>query len=265
MKRIQLKKVYKTLRRMLIEVKMKKVRSAFTLAEVLITLGIIGVVAAMTLPTLINKTNGLQYRTKFKKTLSTLNQGVRMSQAKYDLDFTLSGFTSTSKIGNSVSSFNLDPNVEISHYAIFSSTMKGDWVRNSNCSPGKNYSTCTNYETGLSSYTASGMVNFRFLDGAEVYVSDVMPAMTQAYLDYKGCTKDTPNTPCYGWIDVNGYNKGPNKEVKCSDGTRKLVTESGYSDCTVDASHMTDIYPVWFHDATVEPLTNASIYILGAK
>ena len=32
--------------------------SGFTLAEVLITLGIIGVVAAMTMPTLINSTQG---------------------------------------------------------------------------------------------------------------------------------------------------------------------------------------------------------------
>ena len=34
----------------------------FTLAEVLITLGIIGVVAAMTIPTLIANTNGAKYR-----------------------------------------------------------------------------------------------------------------------------------------------------------------------------------------------------------
>ena len=35
-------------------------RKAFTLAEVLITLGIIGVVFAMTLPTLIHKTENLK-------------------------------------------------------------------------------------------------------------------------------------------------------------------------------------------------------------
>ena len=39
--------------------KINKIGSAFTLAEVLITLGIIGVVAAMTMPTLINSTNHL--------------------------------------------------------------------------------------------------------------------------------------------------------------------------------------------------------------
>ena len=59
----------------------------FTLAEVLITLGIIGVVAAMTIPTLIANTNGAKFRSQFKKTLSTLNQAGLMAQAQYDFDY----------------------------------------------------------------------------------------------------------------------------------------------------------------------------------
>ena len=39
---------------------------AFTLAEVLITLGIIGVVAAMTMPALVNQTNRKQDAAKIK-------------------------------------------------------------------------------------------------------------------------------------------------------------------------------------------------------
>ena len=46
----------------------------FTLAEVLITLVIIGVIAAMTIPTLINKTNNQEYVSRLKKTYSTLAQ-----------------------------------------------------------------------------------------------------------------------------------------------------------------------------------------------
>jgi prepilin-type N-terminal cleavage/methylation domain-containing protein len=45
---------------------------AFTLAEVLITLGIIGIVAAMTIPTLMNRTNNSEYETAFKKALSNI-------------------------------------------------------------------------------------------------------------------------------------------------------------------------------------------------
>ena len=46
----------------------------FTLAEVLITLVIIGVIAAMTIPTLINKTNKQEYVSRLKKAYSTLSQ-----------------------------------------------------------------------------------------------------------------------------------------------------------------------------------------------
>ena len=53
-----------------------KVFRGFTLAEVLITLVIIGVIAAMTIPTLINKTNNQEYVSRLVKTYSTLSQGL---------------------------------------------------------------------------------------------------------------------------------------------------------------------------------------------
>ena len=49
---------------------------AFTLAEVLITLGIIGVVAAMTIPTLMNNSQKKQYVVGLKKAYSTWNQAL---------------------------------------------------------------------------------------------------------------------------------------------------------------------------------------------
>ena len=47
---------------------------AFTLAEVLITLVIIGVIAAMTIPTLMNNTNNQELVSRLKKTYSELSQ-----------------------------------------------------------------------------------------------------------------------------------------------------------------------------------------------
>ena len=49
-------------------------RVAFTLAEVLITLGIIGVVSALTLPSVIQKYNETVWINKFKQTYSELSQ-----------------------------------------------------------------------------------------------------------------------------------------------------------------------------------------------
>ena len=65
-------------------------RVAFTLAEVLTTIGIIGVVAAMTLPTLITQYKRQSAETKLKKFYSVINQAMQMSIAEYgeiDVDF----------------------------------------------------------------------------------------------------------------------------------------------------------------------------------
>lgn len=59
----------------------------FTLAEVLITLGIIGVVAAMTIPTLMNKTNDSELKAGYKKIISVVNQGISMNYALDGVDF----------------------------------------------------------------------------------------------------------------------------------------------------------------------------------
>lgn len=59
-------------------------RKAFTMAEVLITLGIIGVVAAMTLPTVIGKYQEHEVTVKAKKIYSMMMQVLDLAKAKYD-------------------------------------------------------------------------------------------------------------------------------------------------------------------------------------
>lgn len=61
-------------------------KTGFTLSEVLITLVIIGVIAAITVPTLMNNTNGQEYRSAIKKAISGLNQAIA-------LNFSLEGLT----------------------------------------------------------------------------------------------------------------------------------------------------------------------------
>ena len=56
-------------------------KKGFTLAEVLITLVIIGVIAAMTIPTLMNSTNQQEFRTGLKKAISTVNQAMSLNYA----------------------------------------------------------------------------------------------------------------------------------------------------------------------------------------
>ena len=57
--------------------------AAFTLAEVLITLAIIGIVAALTIPTLITNYQKKQTASKLKQTYSIISQALTMAQAEH--------------------------------------------------------------------------------------------------------------------------------------------------------------------------------------
>ena len=59
----------------------------FTLAEVLITLGVIGVVAAITMPTLISAYRQKVTATKLKQTYSILSTALNAGETEYGLPF----------------------------------------------------------------------------------------------------------------------------------------------------------------------------------
>ncbi len=62
-------------------------KNGFTLAEVLITLAIIGVVATMTLPALMTNTQEQQAKTGLKKGINTLTEVGQLSQAISGIDY----------------------------------------------------------------------------------------------------------------------------------------------------------------------------------
>ena len=62
----------------------RRSKCAFTLAEVLITLGIIGVVAAMTLPTLKQKLEDQKNLSSLKKTYSILQQATNLAISEHE-------------------------------------------------------------------------------------------------------------------------------------------------------------------------------------
>ena len=64
---------------------MKKIKStAFTMAEVLITLGIIGIIAALTIPGVIEGYKKKETVAKLQKAYTLLNQALKLSEAKYE-------------------------------------------------------------------------------------------------------------------------------------------------------------------------------------
>ena len=59
---------------------------AFTLAEVLITIGVIGVVAAITLPSLITKSRKVMVENRLKDTYSILANATRLAEGEFGAD-----------------------------------------------------------------------------------------------------------------------------------------------------------------------------------
>ena len=56
-------------------------KKGFTLAEVLITLAIIGIVAALTIPSVISNYQQQEFKTGLKKAVSVLNEAIQTNIA----------------------------------------------------------------------------------------------------------------------------------------------------------------------------------------
>ena len=249
-------------------------RFGFTLAEVLITLGIIGVVAAMTIPTLIANTNSAKFRSQFKKTLSTLNQAGLMAQAQYDFDY---AGTDTA-CGADKAGAAQNPEHVMSFCSLLNGTLTGQTMvgKPSNLKRANSGDTANNNATpySIKGYANSlgatpSMDNYVAYQLADGSIVAFHPNATGCTLELgQQVTADTlgkaPLNSCIGFIDVNGTTL-PNKEVACGTSATDLhASKAVETPCTVknDAKHMTDVFPVVFHDATVEPASDAAKYVL---
>ena len=230
----------------------------FTLAEIIITIGIIGVVAALTIPLLIQNSNSKKFTTQFKKSLSTLNQAAIGAQAQYDLDYSLL----TQVNDDSTCKSDTLAGGQYNFCGLFNNTLAGQtYLGKYGNVKGANAS--SPYSANVTSFSIENFLFFSFADGAIVAFNP----------NAKGCGIGVGQTltnekltnslaNCIGFIDVNGPTP-PNKEVQCAEGT---TTISANTTCKVTNGSMGDIFPVVFHDGAVEPATNASLAaFLGAN
>ena len=217
--------------------------SGFTLAEVLITLGIIGVVAAMTMPTLINSTQGAQYKAAFKKALSVLSQAVTLNVALDEWDF--------GELDADSTDYTLRKLLETrtNYVNIETGAIDGYTIQN----PSKSAITAPTGTTNTTFFFNDGMMFSYTTASAEACTTDKSGG------NAKLSTADKKK--CSGFIDVNGT-KGPNKVVVC-DGADGAVMSSETSTCKV--SNPTDIYPVTFLDTSVLPSSDAARAVLYGK
>ena len=193
---------------------MKRFKRGFTLAEVLITLAIIGVVAAISIPSVISNSQQQEFKTGLRKAVSVLNSAITMNMAldgesPYD-NANLFGYL-------------------MKHMAVMKSTTYLDsyYVSDPYGSKWRN----------AAFYTTDGMKfevrrgtsefrKFRLYENPNVYVCTTNAAIvegTDAAYNCGGCgsyglnsnSDGTTKPPCLIMVDVNGDRKPNPDNVNC--------------------------------------------------
>lgn len=151
-------------------------KNGFTLAEVLITLGIIGAVAAMTIPILMNSTQEQEFKTGYRKAYSVISQALQRANA----DNTLTPFSGTN------GGLGLQANFQtLQQY--FSVAKTCDTTHLSDCWDMLSTSDSFRYET-----------------------SDVLSFVDKSGMAWRARTHDADSSVPMLLVDING-NKKPNK------------------------------------------------------
>lgn len=179
---------------------MKKL--GFTLAEVLITLVIIGVIAAMTVPTLMNNTNAQEYRSALKKAISGLNQALTLN---YALE------------GLSAQDYSTGSDLVEEVFKKRMSVIEGDTAFTTDNCGGSDVFT-----------TADGMMFC--VTGFSSAMSDTQGSICDSY-NTTACVAGSTEDAAGGaniWIDVNGVKK-PNRATTSSSRPRDIYQATIYA------------------------------------
>ena len=199
---------------------MKRLK-AFTLAEVLITLAIIGVVAAISIPSVISNSQQQEFKTGLRKAVSVLNSAITMNMA----------------IDGESPYDNKDlPQYLMRHMSILKTTQKVPWWGTNSVGSGSR-------NTNAAFYTTDGM-RYEFDDGAGIYEyiplhesseHKAHPVKWDGYTSVAGedgtsqqqklgCGSlglannpdNTTQTPCFILVDVNGDRKPTPGNINCT-------------------------------------------------
>lgn len=156
----------------------RSVRFAFTLAEVLITLGIIGIVAEMTIPTLMNNVQDKIFKVAYKTAYASASQAVLSANAQGLFNFVPAGE---------------DPSIR-SNWLVFMDQFKvAKKCTDSNCFD------CWNSDGEVyAPWHATTSTNYSFIDASGMsWASRVTPTTAETYF----------------FVDTNGFKK-PNQYGK---------------------------------------------------
>lgn len=166
--------------------------NGFTLAEVLITLGIIGVVAAMTLPTLIQNTRHKELEAGLKKGASEISQALNMYQAENGEPIVAN--LSTKKFKSEI----------MPYFKVIKDCGYGYGDSDSACI--KNYNDADKNSTTYKNFNGTNRIQLMWFDDGQFVLADGSLILIENNNNLDG----TPGN-IYISIDVNGYNKRPNR------------------------------------------------------
>ena len=237
----------------------------FTLAEVLITLGIIGVIATLTLPTLMTNVSEREYSTALKKGLGMFTEAIQINVAMENISFD----EMTDPMDEDAGYEDTDTS---SFVAFLNNRMQVDkMVETADaCLPGAASGTANCVGYGSAGYPDA------------VYFRDGSVLMFDSSKTSADCDDDTnidnedaiKHGYCLkGVFDVNGHKK-PNLIANCEgDKTKDAkwapieASDDGASNnpCTKDNFVARDQYPIVFTGVAAYPGSYAAEYVFNKK
>ena len=200
---------------------------AFTLAEVLITLVIVGVIAAMTIPTLMNNTNKQELVSKLKKTYSTMAQATNRI------------ITDEGNPRGDIGGWAASPEAVYNMYKKYLNKAKdcgsGSGCFESMVSNNGYYKNLNGGNYYNSRFASNQFYRLILSDGAQLLIADTASDCSQSYHDStNGCSSL--------WIDINGEKK-PNQWgrdififILKEDGLYPAGCEGNSSDCNKNST-----------------------------
>ena len=219
-------------------------KSAFTLAEILITLTIIGIIAVAVLPRTFGNMNAQAARNKFRTTYAQIQTAFKMANEVDGVSFL------EKKLPNDVRAF-------------FKTYLKAK-------------------EPTQSHILATGGITFQLPNGAQIILPKETIGPGKIIQKGNGCISTTTlSEKCVAYIDINGT-KGPNSVLgtvvtsgtndtpedetdSCISGTYAINKKIAKYNCVLRKDVYYDIFPVVLEDNNIVPYSNAVKAALSQK
>ena len=239
-------------------------KKGFTLAEVLITLAIIGVVAAVSIPSVISNSNQQQYKTGLKKAVSVLNSAITMGMAKegvspYDLSADYRLFDYLQKHMNVLKS---TTDVSTIFMAYDPGILAGGYINNSV------FYTADGMRFEFYKSAGSAFHRYELYEGRSTTGGTVYPNLCYGYPNASSCPETQPHwsfrcgsyglsdninktviSPCLITVDVNGDRKPNPANVNC----RKAECAEQFKYADPNGIRLTDSFTIMITDRGARP------------